>query len=313
MKMTILSRSSAVMICVVAVASCTASPPLESTSSAPTGAAEEAVLEPQVAAQAEKPAKPSQPIRSDFWFDGSPQQGGLVVARAPTGVDSVKLDGQSLPVTPDGFFLMGFNRDAEKAANLSWAADGAQPSRMLAVRPGKWKIERVNVSRRGNAKTSAEFNRRRAPELAQINAARAEQNDSGGWRQDFIWPVKGRLSGFFGAQRIYRGTPGGYHTGLDIAAPNGTSIVAPADGVITLSAKKPFTREGYLLMIDHGMGLNSAFVHCSQLLVNKGDVVKQGQVVARVGRTGSATGPHLHWSMKWNAARVDPLLLLPPQ
>jgi murein DD-endopeptidase MepM/ murein hydrolase activator NlpD len=98
---------------------------------------------------------------------------------------------------------------------------------------------------------------------------------------------------------------------MDIAGPAGTPFVAPAGGVVILAASSPFTLEGNLLMIDHGMGLNSAFLHASALLVKKGDVVKQGQVIGRIGSTGRASGPHLHWGMKWNASRVDPRLLLP--
>jgi murein DD-endopeptidase MepM/ murein hydrolase activator NlpD len=117
----------------------------------------------------------------------------------------------------------------------------------------------------------------------------------------------------FGSQRIYRGEPGAYHSGLDIATgASGTPFVAPADGVVILAAKEPFTLEGHLLMIDHGMGLNSAFLHCSQLLVEEGDRVRQGQLIGRIGATGRATGPHLHWGMKWNNARIDPILLTGP-
>ena len=181
----------------------------------------------------------------------------------------------------------------------------------MLFRSGDWRIEQVKANPTGGAATSAEFQARRGPELARINAARATRNSSGGWRQDFIRPVAGRTSGLFGAQRIYNGTPGSYHSGMDIAAATGTPFVAPADGVVTLAAADAFTLEGHLLMIDHGMGLNSAFLHCSELLVREGDVVKQGQVIGRVGATGRASGPHLHWGMKWNAARIDPKLLIP--
>jgi murein DD-endopeptidase MepM/ murein hydrolase activator NlpD len=99
---------------------------------------------------------------------------------------------------------------------------------------------------------------------------------------------------------------------MDIAAAQGQDFVAPADGVVTLAANDAFTLEGHLLMIDHGMGLNSAFLHASELLVKEGDLVRQGQVIGRVGATGRASGPHLHWGMKWNSARIDPKLLLPP-
>jgi murein DD-endopeptidase MepM/ murein hydrolase activator NlpD len=252
------------------------------------------------------------PARADFSLRADPVQGGIVIAQAPSDTVSVTLNGVPVTLSSDGFFLIGFDRDAENSASLvARLKNGKTVERYLPVRPGAWKIERVNANPTGGAKTTAEFQARRGPELARINAARASKADSIGWRQGFIWPVKGRISGLFGAQRIYNGSPGSYHSGMDIAMPAGTPFVAPADGVVILAAKSPFTLEGHLLMIDHGMGLNSAFLHCSELLVEEGQMVKQGQVIGKVGMTGRASGPHLHWGMKWNAARVDPLLLVP--
>ena len=249
---------------------------------------------------------------ADFWFSGVPVQGGLITAQAPRGARSVLLNGTELPLTADGFFLMGFDRDAENSASLvATFSDGHRTERYLPVGPGNWRIENVAANPTGGAATNAEFQARRGPELARINAARAKNSTGNGWRQNFIRPLAGRISGLFGAQRIYNGTPGSYHSGMDIAAPTGTIFVAPADGVVTLAAADALTLEGHLLMIDHGMGLNSAFLHCSELLVKEGDVVKQGQPIGKVGATGRASGPHLHWGMKWNAARVDPMLLIP--
>lgn len=117
----------------------------------------------------------------------------------------------------------------------------------------------------------------------------------------------------FGSQRIYQnGEAGAYHSGTDIARPAGTIVVAPADGVVVLAADHPFTLEGNLLMIDHGMGLNSAFLHLSRIDVKTGDRVTRGQAVGAVGMTGRATGPHLHWSLRWREARIDPLLMAGP-
>lgn len=250
--------------------------------------------------------------QSDFWLESDPVQGAVILARAPGDAQKITLDGQPLATGKDGFFLIGFDRDgADQARLVAALSDGRTITRDIAVRRGVWRIERVNAAATGGAKTTAEFQARRAGELIQINAARAIKTDSGGWRQDFIWPVKGRISGVFGSQRIYKGVPGSYHSGLDIAVPAGTPFAAPADGVVILAAEMPFTLEGYLLIIDHGMGLSSAFLHSSALLVQKGDRVIQGQPIGRVGSTGRATGPHLHWGMKWNAARIDPFLLLP--
>lgn len=247
-----------------------------------------------------------------FGFSGEAIQGGVMIGDAPTGTRSLSFEGNAIPVDADGKFIIAFNRDAAATAQLvATLEDGQQVRQFFNIKPRKWKIEHVAINRRGRT-ASAAFKKRRAPELAQINAARRAQNDSAGWKQTFIWPVKGRISGMFGNQRVYNGSPGSYHSGMDIAAPKGTHYVAPADGVVTLAVAHPFSLEGNLLMIDHGMGLNSAFLHSTKILVKEGQLVKRGQPIGTVGSTGSATGPHLHWSMKWNKARIDPILLTGP-
>jgi murein DD-endopeptidase MepM/ murein hydrolase activator NlpD len=244
-----------------------------------------------------------------FGFSGEAIQGGVMIGDAPAGTRSLSFDGDSIPIDDDGKFIIAFNRDAGQAANLVATLDNGETVRkFINIAPRNWKIEHVSINRRATTRSAA-FLARRGPELAQINAARGINSDSKGWRQTFIWPAKGRISGQFGSQRIYNGDPGSYHSGVDIAAPAGTYYVAPADGVVTLAATSPFTLEGNLLMIDHGMGLNSAFLHSSEILVKEGQVVKRGEPIGRIGSTGSATGPHLHWSMKWNQARIDPILL----
>lgn len=298
-------RGSMLLLPLAAIVSCTATPPM---------VAAPAKADPAPAAVPRPPVQETAPDArpDDFWFSGTPVQGGLVTGQAPRGARSVLLNGNEIPLTSDGFFLMGFDRDAENSASLVVLySDGRRTERYLPVAPGNWRIENVNANPTGGAATSAEFEARRGPELARINAARAISSGSNGWRQEFIRPVAGRISGLFGAQRIYNGTPGSYHSGMDIAASTGTIYVAPADGVVTLAAADAFTLEGHLLMIDHGMGLNSAFLHSSALLVKEGDIVKQGQPIGKVGATGRVSGPHLHWGMKWNSARVDPKLLIP--
>jgi len=244
---------------------------------------------------------------------GELTQGGWIRGSAPAGTASLKLNGMAIALAEDGSFFAAFDRDAGRSAELvARLEDGDTLTRELEIAPRDWQIERVNVARRSGGPTEA-FMRVRRPELAQINAARAKETGAQGWRQDFIWPVRGRISGRFGSQRIYRGEPGSYHSGVDISTgTSGTPFVAPADGVVILAADHPFTLEGNLMMIDHGMGLNSAFLHCSELLVKEGDAVKQGQVIGRIGSTGRATGPHLHWGLKWSSARLDPLLFAGP-
>lgn len=246
----------------------------------------------------------------DLTLSGELTQGGWAQGTAPPGAAALSLDGQPVGLAPDGRFLLAFDRDAAPQARLAVRfADGRTITQSLTIAPRAWQIERVGVGLRPGATPSAEWAARRAGELAQIKAARSLDHPVQGWRQAFIWPVHGRLSGRFGAQRIYNGMPGSYHSGLDIATgTSGTPFVAPADGVVILAAQSPFSLEGRLLMIDHGMGLNSAFLHCSELAVQAGDIVRQGQYIGRIGATGRATGPHLHWSIKWRDARLDPLL-----
>ena len=254
------------------------------------------------------------PIDRSFHFDSDEFiQGGLVRGEAPDTTQRLTFDGKPIEVAPDGRFLIAFDRDAKPDALLTARlADGRVLTQSLIVAPRAWRLERINAPLRVG-KSSEAFLALRRPELEAIAAARAKVTDAQGWRQTFIWPRVGRISGFFGAQRIYQGEPGSYHGGVDIAAATGEPVRAPADGVVILAAiDKPFTLEGHLLMIDHGHGLNSAFLHLSRIDVALGEHVAQGQRIGAIGSTGRATGPHLHWGMKWHDARIDPLLIAGP-
>ncbi len=249
----------------------------------------------------------------EFGLSGEAQQGGVMRGTVPEGASSLSFNGEAIRFDTDGHFLIAFDRDAPTQATLEASFHGeATTARWnIEVKPGNWRIENVDASPTAGL-ASAEFLARRKGELERIAAARAVGASSTGWRKSFIWPATGRISGQFGAQRIYRGAPGSYHGGVDIAGGNGKAFVAPADGVVVLAAQEPFTLEGYLLIVDHGMGLNSAFLHCSSLAVKEGDVVHQGQVLGRIGATGRAKGAHLHWGMKWREARIDPAMLAGP-
>lgn len=261
------------------------------------------------------PAPPSPVAAITFRREGVARQAGLLRWRM-TGADPamvrLMLDGKAVPVAPDGTFLLAFGRDAGPAATLEAFTGGQRISReVILVQPRAWTIQSIPSLARGTTPTPA-FLARRTPELARIAAARAAHSASEGWRQQFVWPVTGRVSGVFGSQRIYAGEPGAYHGGVDVALPTGTVIVAPADGVVVLAATAPFTLEGHLLMVDHGMGLVSAFLHLSRIDVREGDRVRQGQPLGAIGATGRATGPHLHWGMTLGDVRIDPAAVAGP-
>ena len=245
-----------------------------------------------------------------FRLDRTPQQGGLAHGIVPPRTQRLSIDGRDVPFAADRCFIVGFGRDYASSTRIAAVlADGTSVTETLAVNPTAWTIENLSTLRRSPQPDPA-FQIRRAAELEQINAARLVATKAEGWRQRFIWPVSGRISGRFGAQRIYAGQPGAPHGGVDIAAKGGTPVLAPADGVIVLATASPFSLEGNLVMIDHGMGLNSAFLHLSRIDVRNGDTVRQGQPVGAVGMTGRATGPHLHWGMKWQDERIDPAMLI---
>ncbi len=247
----------------------------------------------------------------DFHYSGELTEGGWIRGTVPSRAISARLGEQELDIAQDGRFFAAFDRDGSGTITLSAVlANGESTTKQLAISDRDWRLERINVARRSGGPSEA-FMKRRRPELAAIWDARQQQTGAEGWKQNFIWPVKGRISGRFGAQRIYRGEPGSYHSGLDIAPGHGVAFVAPADGVVVL-ARTGFSLEGGLIIIDHGAGLNSAFLHSSKIAVKTGDVVKQGQYIGNVGSSGRATGPHLHWSLKWNNARLDPLLFVGP-
>ena len=259
------------------------------------------------------------PIPADgFRFAALPIQGGLLVGEAPAGATAVVLRASGradeAAALADGRFLIGFDRDAGPAVELvATLADGREVRRSMAVAPRAWRIERIDAPLRAG-RTSAEFDAVRPGELERIAAARALDMGATGWRERFRWPATGRLSGLFGAQRVYRGVPGSFHGGADVALPTGAPVLAPASGVVVLATDpaRPFTLEGNLLLVDHGGGLSSAFLHLSRIDVREGERVAAGQRIGAVGETGRATGPHLHWGLRWRGARLDPLLVAGP-
>lgn len=239
-------------------------------------------------------------------IEGQAVQGGLVRGRVPAGA-ALRLDGEPVQVASDGRFLIGFDRDQPATARLTARLpDGRVVEQAIAVVPRRWQVERIDIARPRSGVPDEAYRQRREAELALIGAARARRTGAAGWQQSFLWPAQGRISGLFGSQRIYRGVPAAYHGGVDVAAGAGAPVLAPADGIVVLAGPPSFSLEGNLVIVDHGLGLNSAFLHLARVEVDVGQPVRRGQRIGTVGATGRATGPHLHWSLTWNGARLDP-------
>ncbi|GGE13463.1 peptidase [Polymorphobacter glacialis] len=241
-------------------------------------------------------------------IEGTPEQGGVMRGTVPAGTTLLTLDGKPVKTSLGGRFLIGFGRDAEPKALLVWTKGGQPVTRVIDVAPRQWRIQSLPTLP-PRPVPDAEFEARRPAEIARIAAARADIGDSMAWDGRFRKPAKGPISGVYGSQRIFSGTPAAPHSGLDIAAGAGAPVLAPAAGIVRL-ADGPFTLEGNLVMIDHGFGLVSAFLHLSRIDVVPGALVERGQQIGTVGRTGRATGPHLHWGVTWTDVRVDPARLI---
>lgn len=238
-------------------------------------------------------------------------QGGLVIGHVPPGT-KVAYDGKVLRVGADGNFLFGVGRDARGRLELVLThADGRRQTHHVTVVARDWPVERVNGVPAKTVNPPPAIAARIAREQAAVAAARRRDDNREDFLGGFIWPVHGRISGRFGNQRIYNGTPKSPHSGMDIAVPTGTPIKAPAAGIITL-AEPDLYLTGGTVMLDHGFGLSSVFLHMSRIDVKVGQRLQQGQVIGAAGMSGRATGPHVHWGMNWFGVRIDPLLLVPP-
>ena len=248
-------------------------------------------------------------LSSDFVKSqsGKFSQGGLVVLQLTEGT-KVSLNGAALPVA-DNYTVLGFGRDAKLRQEIAFTRGKKSAHVPLTLTKRRYSIQRID----GLPPTMVT-----PPEaaMARIIAqgklkrqARAGLRREADFSQSFRWPVKGRISGVYGSQRFYNGEPRRPHFGIDIAAPRGTQVVAPAPGKVTL-AEPDMYFEGGLIFIDHGLKVISAYMHLDSLNVKVGDQVAAGDVIATVGSTGRSTGPHLDWRMFWGGARIDPALVV---
>lgn len=237
------------------------------------------------------------------------QQGALVLGTATPGA-RVEVDGRTVRVAADGSFVFGIPRDASGERRVAITLPrGVTTTRTITVRPRDWPVERVNGVPPATVAPPPAIAARIRAEQARVNAARERDDPRTDFATGFIRPVEGRISGRFGNQRVYNGSPGAPHSGMDIAAPAGTPVRAPAPGVVSFADPGLYLTGG-TVVLDHGHGVSSNFLHLSRIDVRVGDRVQQGQAFAAVGATGRATGPHLHWGMNWFDVRVDPLLVL---
>ena len=242
---------------------------------------------------------------------GTTVQGGLLFGQAEPG-SSVSLDGTAVAISAEGQFVIGFGRDETGQRELEVLSPGGEAfHKSIKVQASQYDIERVDGLPPKTVTPDPAATARIREEARMVATARQHRDNHAYYDSGFDWPAKGRISGVYGSQRVLNGKPRNPHFGLDIAAPEGTDVFAPADGLVTLTHPDKLLSGGTIIL-DHGQGLSSSFLHLSEILVEAGTFVKQGELIARIGATGRASGPHLDWRMNWLNRRVNPQLLLTP-
>ncbi|MFQ5958429.1 MAG: M23 family metallopeptidase [Alphaproteobacteria bacterium] len=244
-------------------------------------------------------------------LDGRLIQGGLVQGVTEPG-SQVRFEGQRVRVSAQGLFLVGFGRDDEGPFTLDVRhPDGTVTHRHIEIETREYRIQRIDGLPPKMVTPDPEALKRIRRENARIAEVRARDTPEPLFADGFLWPVAGPISGVYGSQRILNGEPRRPHYGVDVAAPAGTPVKAPADGIVAL-AEPDLYYTGGTVMLDHGHGLTSVYSHMSAVTVTAGERVKQGDMIGRVGATGRVTGAHLDWRVNWFRTRLDPQLLVPP-
>lgn len=239
---------------------------------------------------------------------GKPLQGELLKGLVSDQVESVLLDNQPVALN-DTIFFIGFSRDAEVDHKLHLQlANGDTISTKFKVWPKEYKISVINTLPKKYTNTKPNKQR-----LARINREQDLKDSIFHelscnellFAKEYIRAVpEARVSTTYGAQRILNGVARKPHYGIDVAIPKGTPVKAMASGIVVLAAD--FYYNGNYIIIDHGLGISSHYMHLSKLMIKKGDIVKVGDFIGAVGSTGRSTGPHLHWGLRWHDDYLDP-------
>ncbi len=232
----------------------------------------------------------------------------MSVCRAAPGT-RVVMGGARTQADADGIFVVGFDRDAPPSETMRlWAPGGATAERVFEIAPREYTISRIN------GLPPSQVSEYSAAQLTRIESSseRKRAGDTSRWETaafagGFTWPIEGRQTSAFGAQRILNGEKKRPHYGVDLAAARGTPIVAPADGLVAL-ADDALYFEGAMIVLDHGQGFLSKYLHVSRIDVEPGERVQRGQIIGAVGSKGRSTGPHLCWRLKWRDRNLDPSL-----
>lgn len=236
-------------------------------------------------------------------------QGGMIIGKTSPS-NQVHFLSHRVRINTNGYFVIGLGRDTPKNVVLTEITNSGQAiTHNFTVKQRTYREQRIEGVPKRTVDVPESALKRIRKEVKLTKAARKVDTTRQDFLQDFIWPAKGIISGVYGSRRVYNGQPRRPHFGVDIAAPQGSLVVAPVSGKVVLTHDNMYFSGGTLI-VDHGHGVTSTFIHLHKILVKEGDTIKQGDAIAEIGATGRATGPHLDWRMNWFDQRLDPQLLM---
>ena len=239
---------------------------------------------------------------------GSFTQGGLLFGKTDSQ-SKIFFNNKNIFVNENGDFVLALGRDEELENLIVIQASNKKETYKIRISKRKYKIQRIDGLPKNKVTPNSEELKRIKQESKKIKKSKNVFLNKTLYKSGFIWPVKGIITGKYGNQRILNGKPRRPHYGLDIAAASGTKIISPSDAKVILTMEDSFFN-GKMIILNHGLGLNSIYSHLNKIYVNEGDEIKRGDLIGEVGNTGRSTGPHLDWRINVYNIAVDPELLL---
>ena len=241
-------------------------------------------------------------------FKGKFFQGHFIIGQTEPG-SKILIDKKEIKVSKDGYFVFGIDRDRKFDILITNISDGKKEKIIKKVFKRKYNIQKIDGLPEDKVTPPEEVYKRIKKENNAIGEARAINSNLNYFKNKFIMPLDGIITGVYGSQRILNGKPKWPHYGIDIAAKQGTQIKSSGNGIVTMAEDDLYYTGGTIIM-DHGHGISTIYSHLENVLVSVGDKINQGDIIGTVGSTGRSTGPHLDFRINWFQTRLDPMSVL---
>ena len=241
-------------------------------------------------------------------FTGKFIQGHFILGKTETN-SKIIIDKKEVKVSKDGYFVFGIDRDRKFDILITKISNGKKEKIVKKIFKRKYKIQKIDGLPENKVTPPESVYKRIKKENNAIGEARAINSDLNYFKNKFIMPVDGIITGVYGSQRILNGKPKWPHYGIDIAADQGTHVKSSGSGIVTMAEDDLYYTGGTVIM-DHGHGISTIYSHLENVLVSIGDKINQGDIIGTVGSTGRSTGPHLDFRINWFQTRLDPMTVI---